>query len=270
MCCLLRNQPPGVPYALELNNQPSTSTEIAAAIHTDSIANSSLCSMHVWRNHPTAHEGEFVDILSSDYEPLQYLHLFLHTFLGWSNKLFPKRTQMKCYSMHLLQNNNHLYSLGRLNDEYFLDIFSRMEDDRLQYSLQGFIHSAEGVKDIDYHLGPDYIGSKGWASQQVADLLALCCEYGRPALFIIVTTNPNWPDIWEHLYPTQNDSDSPGVVAQAFKRCFSFLLMAILWAGTTQCLGLHPPTAVTAIIWARLFTKIRLSNFKRDGYPTPT
>jgi hypothetical protein len=224
---LLRDQPPGVPYALELKNQPSTSSEIAAIIHTNSIANSSPRSVHVWRNHPTANEGEFVDILSSHYEPLQYPLLFLHASPGWSNKFFPNLTQMKYYRMRLLQNDNRFRSLGRLNNEYLVDMFSRMEDERLQYRRQGLIDRAGGEKDINYHLGPDWIGSRAWASEQVADSLALCREYGRPSLFITVTTNPNWPEIRERLYPGQNASDQPGVVARAFKARFSLMMKAI-------------------------------------------
>lgn len=62
---LLCNQLPGVPYALELKNQPSTSSEIAILIPTNSSTNFSPCSVQVLRNHPTVNEGEFVDILSS-------------------------------------------------------------------------------------------------------------------------------------------------------------------------------------------------------------
>jgi len=225
--CLLRDQPPGVSYAFELKNQPSTSTEIAAVIHSNSIANSSPRSVHVCRNYPTPKEGEFVDILSSHYEPLQYPLLLLHASLGWSNKFFPKLTQMKYYPLDLLQNHDHFCFLGRLNNGYLVDMFSQMDDECSQYRHQGLINRAGGDKDIDYHVGPTCIGSKAGASEQIADLLALCHQYGRPALFITVTTNSNWPEIREHLYPGQNASVQPGVVARAFQACFSFMMMAI-------------------------------------------
>jgi hypothetical protein len=134
---------------------------------------------------------------------------------------------MKYYRIRLLQNDNRFRSLGRLNNEYLVDMFSRMEDERLQYRRQGLIDRAGGEKDINYHLGPDWIGSRAWASEQVADSLALCREYGRPSLFITVTTNPNWPEIWDRLYPGQNTSEQPGVVARAFKARFSLMMKAI-------------------------------------------
>jgi len=79
---LLCDQPAGVPDALEHKNQPSTPFEIATVLQINSITNSSPCRVHVWRNHSTAHEGEFVDILSSYYEPLQFPLICLHTSLG--------------------------------------------------------------------------------------------------------------------------------------------------------------------------------------------
>lgn len=99
-------------------------------------------------------------------------------------------------------------------------MFSRTEDEHLHYRCQGLFHHAGGDKDIDYHPGPDCIGSKAWTSEQVADALALCRECGRPSRFITVTTIPNWPEIRQRLYSGQNASDQPGVVARGFKGCF--------------------------------------------------
>jgi hypothetical protein len=82
-----------------------------------------------------------------------------------------------------------------------------MEDESLQYRRQGLIHRAGGVTDMLYHLDPDWIGSKAWALEQVADSLALCREYGRPLHLITIKTNPNWPEIRESLYARQNASD---------------------------------------------------------------
>ena len=106
---LLRDQPPGVPSALELKNQPSTCSEIAATIHTNSIANSHPRSVYDWRNHPTPDEEEFEYILSSHYEHLEYPLLFLHTSPGWLNEFFPNLTQMKYYRMRWLQNDHRIW-----------------------------------------------------------------------------------------------------------------------------------------------------------------
>lgn len=65
---------------------------------------------------------------------------------------------MELYRMRLLQQDNIVGSLGRLINKYFIDMFSRMEDECLQCSHQDLIHWAGGDKDIDCHPGPDCIG----------------------------------------------------------------------------------------------------------------
>jgi hypothetical protein len=84
-----------------------------------------------------------------------------------------------------------------------------------------------GDTDIDNHLGSGWIGSRAWASEQVADALALCREFGRPSLFITVTMNTKWPEITERLHPGQTASDTPGVVARAFKSRMSLMMKSI-------------------------------------------
>jgi hypothetical protein len=74
------------------------------------------------------------------------------------------------------------------------------EDERFDYRHHSLINRAEGETNIDYHLGSSWIGSRLWASEQVSDVLTLCRGFGRPSLFITVTTNPNWPEIKERLY----------------------------------------------------------------------
>jgi len=141
--------------------------------------------------------------------------------------MHPKLTQMKYYRLLLLRNDIRFYSLGRVANEYIVDMFSRMEDERLDYKSHGLINSAEGEIDIDYHLGSSWIGSRLWASEQVSDALAICREFGRPSLLITVTTNHHWPEITEHLYPGQSATDQPTVVARAIKSHLSLMMKSI-------------------------------------------
>lgn len=60
------------------------------------------------------------------------------------------------------------------------------------------------------------MGSQAWASDQVADALALARELGRPSLFITMTSNPKWPEIVDRLQPGQHFTDIPSVVCRAF------------------------------------------------------
>jgi len=81
--CHLRDQPTRVLYASEPNDQPASSNMIATILHINTISVSTPCRAYVWRNDPTSNEGEFVNVLSSHYDPLQYPLLFPHGSPGW-------------------------------------------------------------------------------------------------------------------------------------------------------------------------------------------
>ena len=74
---------------------------------------------------------------------------------------------MRYYSMYLLQNHDRFRYLGRLNNDYLVDKFSRIEDERLQYRCQGHIDRPGGENDINYNLGPDGISSKAWVRSRM-------------------------------------------------------------------------------------------------------
>lgn len=46
------------------------------------------------------------------------------------------------------------------------------------------------------------------------DSMAICRKYGKPDLFITVTTNPNWPEIKKGLLPGQQASDRPDLISR--------------------------------------------------------
>jgi len=162
----------------------------------------------------------------------------------------PKLNQIKYYRMRLLQNDDRFYSLGRLINQYLVDMFPRMEEEWLQYRRHGLIQRAGGEKDLDYNLGSNWIGSRAWPSEQVADSLALCREFGRPSRFIPVTTNPKWPEIQQRLDPAGSDFEPPGFVTCAFKARLALVMKAISWV-CYHNFNYALPTFVTGKIWAR-------------------
>ena len=40
-----------------------------------------------------------------------------------------------------------------------------------------------------------FLGSKCWASNQIADFLAITAAKGNPTFFVIMMCNSNWPEI---------------------------------------------------------------------------
>lgn len=60
------------------------------------------------------------------------------------------------------------------------------------------------------------MGSRAWASDKVADALAMARELGDPDIFATATCNPHWPEIVAQLRPGQHYTDIPSVVCRAF------------------------------------------------------
>lgn len=65
-------------------------------------------------------------------------------------------------------------------------------------------------------LPASFMGSRAWASEQVANAFALYWEFGPSGLFITFTTNPTWPEIASKLCARQNASDIPTIIIRVF------------------------------------------------------
>lgn len=50
-----------------------------------------------------------------------------------------------------------------------------------------------------------------------ADTIETLATYGKPAIFLTMTCNPNWPEIQDALLPGQNLQDQPDLVARVFR-----------------------------------------------------
>lgn len=60
------------------------------------------------------------------------------------------------------------------------------------------------------------VGSPWWFQHIYMDSMAVVSYFGRPSLFITITTNPNWPAIQRELFLEQSASDRPDVVVRVF------------------------------------------------------
>jgi len=189
--------------------------------------------------------SEEISILSSHYEPLQYPLLFPHGTPGWSPNLRPKISQITWYRFRLLS-ESRFCDLGRLGNEYLVDMYSRVEEERLNFIQQGRkdqLNARQCRRELDvannpnlslpaelpgpFSLPSSFIGSRAWASENVSESLAICKELGSPTFFATATTNPNWPEIVSRLKPGQTASDIPFMVARVFRarmaRCLDFI-----------------------------------------------
>ena len=175
-----------------------------------------------------------IDILSPFYQPLQYPIFFPAGTLRWSPEA--PISQISWYR-RLLTTERRFLQLGRLTGEYLVDMYSRGEDERLAYirrvlqqqmnQVEHFQHinseylqissQAESYSNRGIVLPASFLGSRAWATSEVADSLALCLSKGKPSFFITITTNRNWPEIKARLASGQTASDIPVVVCRIFK-----------------------------------------------------
>ena len=227
--------------AIELQHLPAGG-ELAAIINTQNLSAIHPRKVVFFRSGVDA--PHYVHILSRYYEPLQYPLLFSHGTPGWGLSLalpFPERnregdesdllgdrtcqyTQIQWYR-HLFLVEPRPLQLGRLTCEYVVDMYSRTEEERLQYLKRSRAIQASAFENtpqwptadlIRYKIPASFMGSQAWASDQVADALALARDLGKPSFFITMTSNPKWPEIVDRLRPGQHFTDIPSVVCRAF------------------------------------------------------
>jgi hypothetical protein len=146
-------------------------------------------------------------------------------------------------------------------------MYSRIEDERLQYIREGKLRQAgevfAGEEDTqekdDYEmelqrafasvLPSSFLGSRAWTSERVADALALLRSLGKPSLLITMTTNPKWPEIVSQLRPGQTALDIPVVVCRAFRGRLAALEKFLHWR------------------FGRVIYQIKVVEFQKRGLP---
>ncbi|GKF36415.1 hypothetical protein Tco_0113173, partial [Tanacetum coccineum] len=125
---------------------------------------------------------------------------------------------------------------GRLFQQYLVDAFTTVEEQRLKWTLNNqdtlrvdLYHnlfdvvtrgdtSADGLgKRIV--LPRSFISSLRYMMQNYQDAMALCQAYGNPNLFITFTSNPKWVEISDMLahIPGQKSHDRPKIGTRVFK-----------------------------------------------------
>jgi hypothetical protein len=169
-----------------------------------------------------------INILHPLYEPLQYPLLFPHGTEGWGIHLKesdPRWTQREYYK-HRLLTETRFQALGRLGCEYMCDMFSRMEDERLDFVRKGKAAEADLFGDneddadddtVPFTLPASFTGSPKYYADRTADALALSRQRGKPDLMVTATCNPNWPEIRSRLLPGQGATEIPHITNRVFK-----------------------------------------------------
>lgn len=184
------------------------------------------------------------------YDALQYPLLFSHGEDGYNLELYmhhPDGTPrgegervsrvscMNFYAYRLMvrrNEGNYLLRGARLLLQYQVDMFAKMETERLNWER----HNQTTIRAADYQdlrdafatdgdaaqvgrrivLPATYTGSDRYFHEREQDAMSYVSKFGRPDLFITVTCNPKWPEIQENLFAGQAAHDRHDIIARVF------------------------------------------------------
>ncbi|XP_019255086.1 PREDICTED: uncharacterized protein LOC109233667 [Nicotiana attenuata] len=140
-----------------------------------------------------------------------------------------------CYKFQMREDetNETLHS-GRLFQQYSVDEHIKLETQRLDFfsfnpdlfrieMLQGLIDVLRlGERDASNigkqtFLPVTYIGGPRDMRRCYMDAISLVQQFGKPDLFITMTCNPSWPEIKEHLLPTDEAQNRPDLISRVFR-----------------------------------------------------
>lgn len=130
--------------------------------------------------------------------------------------------------------DNHLLRYRRLFQQYCVDMYVKVETERLNYirfnqsklRSDEYIHLRDAIATEGAAasigrltiLPATYVGSPRHMHEYAQDAMTYVRNYGRPDLFITFTCNPKWPEITNLLLPGQTASDRHDITARVFKQ----------------------------------------------------
>ena len=126
---------------------------------------------------------------------------------------------MRAFYAYLIQEREYgedtLIKGGRLYQQFLVDAFATIEEDRLDYirmnqdDLRSELYhniseavlkgDAQGSSTGKIILPSSLTGSPRYMINNYQDAMAICRAYGNPDLFITFTCNTNWPEIQREL-----------------------------------------------------------------------
>ena len=127
---------------------------------------------------------------------------------------FYRQMVFRCKALHLL---------GRLFNEFCVDIYSAIEENRLNWIRhnQTKISKRQNLQFSNdegrIFLPASFIGSPRHNQKLIADALTIVSKLKDQTYFITFTCNLKWEEITERLFLDQNASDGPDIVCMVFE-----------------------------------------------------
>ena len=180
------------------------------------------------------------------YDALQYPLMFVNGEDGYHfylRQMDPKSglpsskklSAQDFYSFRLMVHkghNNHLLRCRQLLSQYVVDMYAKIESERLRYlrmnqrqlRVESYIHLRDALVNDNLNevgqvtiLPSTFTGGPRYMHEKTQDAMCYVRNFGRPDLFVTFTCNPNWEEIKQELFPGQAAPDRHDVVARVFK-----------------------------------------------------
>ena len=195
------------------------------------------------------------------YDPLMYV-MFPFGDKGWEQdyKLADKKCTARQYYKYRLMIHggdtfNTIHQMGRIFQQYVVDIYVKIEDARLKYirgnqsklradlyqGLADALQNTDGIIDGS-HVGrkvilpSSFTGSVRYQHQLYQDAMAISRHFGKPDFFITFTCNPHWKKITDELLQQETTADHQDLTMSIFKLKLQSLLHDIYY-GSANVLG---------------------------------
>jgi hypothetical protein len=145
-------------------------------------------------------------------------------------------SQLQYYAYYLHTHDNifsTIHNSGRLFQEWLVDAFAQIENNRLQYhrvnqdklraelynGLQDALADGTDLNEVGQRiiLPSTFVGSPRHMIQQYQDAMAIVTHTSNPDIFITFTANPQWDEIREAILPHQTPQDRPDIISRVFK-----------------------------------------------------
>ena len=156
-----------------------------------------------------------------------------------------KISQLQFYCFHFFsRQGNYLIQARKLYQQYIVDAYAKIECERLQFirreqkrlradsyqELRDTIINTDGnPQNVGQRiiLPATYCGGPRYMFEKQQDAMCFVRTYGRPDLFITITTNPKWEEITLKLEAGQRPHDRPDLLVRVFRLKLKSALQAI-------------------------------------------
>ncbi|XP_065831025.1 uncharacterized protein [Oscarella lobularis] len=165
-------------------------------------------------------------------------------------------SMLQFYAFRIMQRDgdfNIILRAGELS-QLIVDVFAKIETDRLNHlrtkqeqlraasytALRDAVETDGDVRNVGQLvvLPSSFTGGHRYMHEKCQDAMTYVKHHGAPDLFIIMTCNPNWPEITSELLPGQTLKDRNDLIARVFRlkvQTFMFLVDTQNIYGIKRC-----------------------------------